>query len=79
MRLVSVLSFVAALLFAAFIHSIPAAALTPEEATRVGGEKGIEFASGAITVQTAGGPPVPAELAAGAAGAASAGAEKATP
>jgi small-conductance mechanosensitive channel len=40
------------------------------------GEKGIEFASGAITVQTAGGPPVPAEIAAGAA---SVGMEKATP
>ena len=46
---------------------------------RVFGEKKIEFASGAITVQTAGGSPVPAELAAGAAGAAgaaSSGAEK---
>ncbi len=43
------------------------------------GEKGIEFASGAITVQTAGGPSVPAELATRAAGAASAGAEKTIP
>ncbi len=43
---------------------------------RVFGEKGIDFASGAITVQTAGGQPVPAEIAAGAAGAASAGVEK---
>ena len=34
---------------------------------RVFMEKGIQFASGAITVQTAGGPPVPPELAAGAA------------
>lgn len=42
---------------------------------RVFGEKKIEFASGAITVQTAGGPPVPAELAAAAAGATGAGAK----
>ena len=44
---------------------------------RVFGEKGIEFASGAITVQSAGGPPVPAGIAGGAAASAvSAAAEK---
>ena len=36
---------------------------------RVFGEKGIEFASGAITVQTAGGVQLPTDIAGGAAGA----------